>query len=265
MRKTRGFTLVELLVVISIIALLLSILMPSLNKARKQAKKVMCLSNLNQWSLVWQMYTNDNRGKLPDGWVADPTNEKNVYWTHVLMRYYNNMKLRLCPEIKGFMVVNDVWAPSASNPWVAWGKWPEDGGATASYTEKGGYGSYGINNWVENHPSDPYHWKNVNVGGASNIPLFLECAWMNSSPYDTDAPPQYDGDPGGGGWGDIKRFCLNRHNGETNVLFMDSHSRHVGLKELWKLKWSRKFNTHNAYTRSTYRWPTWMNKFKNYN
>jgi len=264
MKKKDGFTLIELLVVISIIALLLSILIPSLNKARKQAKKIVCLSNLRQWSFVWGMYTNDNHGKLPDGYVGDFTNARNIYWTHVLMPYYENMQLRLCPEIKGFMFVNGEWAPSASNPWVAWGPWPEEGGAEAAYTEKGGYGSYGINNWVENHQGIADNWKSVNVLGASKIPLFLECAWMNSRPYDTDAPPEYDGDPGIGGWGDIKRFCLNRHNGETNVLFLDLHADHVGLKQLWTLKWSRSFKTSNAYTRPSYQWPGWMQKFKNY-
>jgi prepilin-type N-terminal cleavage/methylation domain-containing protein len=52
----KGFTLVELLVVISIIAVLLAILMPSLSKAREQARRTVCASNLKQWSLALGMY-----------------------------------------------------------------------------------------------------------------------------------------------------------------------------------------------------------------
>jgi len=68
MRKFKNhsaFTLVELLVVISIIALLLSILMPSLNKAREAARQIVCGSNLHQWSLVSFAFSLDHKGYLP--------------------------------------------------------------------------------------------------------------------------------------------------------------------------------------------------------
>jgi prepilin-type N-terminal cleavage/methylation domain-containing protein/prepilin-type processing-associated H-X9-DG protein len=72
--RKRAFTLVELLVVIGIIGVLISILMPSLTKARKQATKVACMSNLKQIFLAMQIYSTDNKAWLfpvgpdrPDG------------------------------------------------------------------------------------------------------------------------------------------------------------------------------------------------------
>ena len=67
-RSRFGFTLVELLVVIGIIAVLISLLLPSLNKAREAAKRTACLSNLHQLHVMLVMYANANRDQVPIGY-----------------------------------------------------------------------------------------------------------------------------------------------------------------------------------------------------
>ena len=72
-KRGRGyaFTLIELLVVISVIALLMAILIPALHRARRQARTVVCQSNLRQWAMTLAAYTQAYEGRFPSvahGW-----------------------------------------------------------------------------------------------------------------------------------------------------------------------------------------------------
>jgi prepilin-type N-terminal cleavage/methylation domain-containing protein/prepilin-type processing-associated H-X9-DG protein len=97
-RLIRGFTLVELLVVIGIIALLISILLPSLSRARESANKVACMSNMRQIGNGFLMYLNSNRNKYPRCAVS-PIYEDWIYWQPTR----DQKESRLAPYLGGFV------------------------------------------------------------------------------------------------------------------------------------------------------------------
>jgi prepilin-type processing-associated H-X9-DG protein len=112
---------VELLVVIGIIALLISILLPSLNKARESAKLVQCASNMRQVGLAMQMYTNESKGWLPPavsaGWYGPyyDNDSTSITWVRRLIRS-KLMTPGGGPFTGGFAWVNDLSVPVLNCP-----------------------------------------------------------------------------------------------------------------------------------------------------
>ena len=78
-----AFTLLELLVVISIIALMLAMLMPALGKARESARNALCLGSLQQIQQLTEIYAQENRGRLPEFFYQQPTGNSGNFVIHL--------------------------------------------------------------------------------------------------------------------------------------------------------------------------------------
>lgn len=131
-----GFTLIELIVVIAIITLLLSILMPALNKAKELGKQAVCLSHTRQLTLAWRLYADGYEGHIPQsdvdknsttyGWVtkkASMSVDDKIASIEdgVLFPYTDFVRMYRCPsakkdEFRSYSIVSSMNATkTASN------------------------------------------------------------------------------------------------------------------------------------------------------
>jgi prepilin-type N-terminal cleavage/methylation domain-containing protein/prepilin-type processing-associated H-X9-DG protein len=104
-RRRWGFTLIELLVVVAIIAMLISILLPNLQRARRKARDTVCISNLHQLGLNATFYMRDNDGQLPyilgtDRYGNGPNNApfRQYHQIFCLWPYFKDLSVYICPN-----------------------------------------------------------------------------------------------------------------------------------------------------------------------
>jgi prepilin-type N-terminal cleavage/methylation domain-containing protein len=288
-----AFTLIELLVVIAIIALLMAILFPVLSRVRKQAKAMICRSHLRQWGLTLSAYTEEHEGRFPatiggmDGfWLLrgafisnqDPNAPQDSF------HHFHTKDIACCPEATqpsgragGFSAGGnmDSFSLSASykiqgTPGSVFGAWEITAPAPAFR------GSYGLNDWLSKGFHRAFfdaamlsHGRlDMNVlllQGRSTIPVLLDAVMPWSDPTDMWSPPMNAEIVSGV---DIQNFCINRHNGCVNGLFLDWSVRKVDLKELWTLNWYTEFNRAGRWTKAggvkPQQWPKWMRGLKDY-
>lgn len=263
MHRNKAFTLIELLVVIAIVALLVSLLLPALNKAREQAKTLLCLSNNRVLIVGLNNYFLSNNYELLT--IFDHAGGDSL-WALQFENEIKEDKIFLCSKTPKSNLSQDEisgtttpWPDNAEEPW------------RFDDNIRRHFGGFGMNAWlyqdlwsdggripwVGSLSPNNYWGSYEKVSNPASVPSFVDALWMDLWPRD-DSPSPFDL------YGDfsltsnfrdnvnvqignadiahhIYRALVNRHNMRTNASFMDGHAETIPFTDLWALRWHRGF------------------------
>jgi prepilin-type N-terminal cleavage/methylation domain-containing protein/prepilin-type processing-associated H-X9-DG protein len=225
-RNTRGFTLIELLVVIAIIAILAAILFPVFARARENARRASCQSNLKQLGLATMQYAQDYDDGFPNlrlksaqvpvgGFWDTSANTDTWYWPQILYPYHKSNQVFFCPS-----------AP--------------DGGTT--YKDQPHIRNYGANNVIvkdwEDPSTNPTNYISLKQGeivAPASTYLFMDASmYSTQNSYARSPGGKYSWVPGVGNvtgvaysssmsTNYISDYQEGRHFDGVNVAFADGH------------------------------------------
>lgn len=235
----RAFTLIELLLVISIIAILVSILLPALGKARAMGRQTRCLANLNQLGVGLVTYQGDNKTYYPGHHTA-PTVV--IVWpTRLRVQAGNSMAIFYCPNNESKYKWERTYNSATGKAEYGYEE------KETRLTDRSPF-SYGINDWGSVPEfTKPYCGLGAHVGTKdwgevkeSKVLFASEMVCITDSNSDSNWDTAIDPfDVGSAEW------PSPRHEGNSNVVWADGHATNARQKKLIEasVEMRRKWNT----------------------
>jgi prepilin-type N-terminal cleavage/methylation domain-containing protein/prepilin-type processing-associated H-X9-DG protein len=229
MRTRKAFTLIELLVVIAAIALLMAILMPSLQRVRRQARAIACQANLSQWGIIYAAYVADNDGYLPTYYTDylykdpelvtlphEPGNPLLIDWPYLASTARSPALMAVksisrCPmaaqpvDPNALILEHAMWegtdadltggAMQLGGTFHAWSVWYGDTGSPWCWRS-----SYCTNCQARSwwgYPQDSlkvaeshrFKWMTNAVKNADTVPVYLDGIWAVAELFNSKSPP----------------------------------------------------------------------------
>jgi prepilin-type processing-associated H-X9-DG protein/prepilin-type N-terminal cleavage/methylation domain-containing protein len=199
LKRNVGFTLVELLVVIGIIAVLVAMLLPALNKARQSAVTLQCASQMRQFGIAYATYATDNKGLLPtsqefhplDTPYASPAGapepDADFYVKYLGGSKQRTLSVIYSPAVRLYRCPIGPTDPNPAKPWAI--------------DHKGSYAQHYNSSWPGGRPRLKFFRKSSDTGFLAEL--------LNI--------------PDGSYWDWPHKDLTTRHNRGGNILFVDGH------------------------------------------